>query len=266
MKKIGFIDYYLSEWHANNYPVWLENAAKQLGCEYKVCYGWAEKDVSVVDGVTTDQWCENFGVEKCQTIEELCEKSDYIIILAPSDPEKHLPYAKTALKYGKRTYIDKTFAPNLSEAKEMFDIAEKYDAPFFSTSALRYASELDAVESPKFLKVWGGGGNFPEYSIHQIEMVVKLMGCAHKNVTLNKTDDGCVCDIELTDGRMVQLNYSPSFGFAIETENGRVDIVSSFFDLLMVDIVKFFETGVLPFEKEQTLTAMAMREKVLELL
>lgn len=266
MKKIGFIDYYLSEWHANNYPAWIENASKELGEDFKVCYGWAEKDVSPVDGVTTDEWCQKLGVEKCQTIEELCEKSDYIVILAPSDPEKHLPYAKVALKYGKRTYIDKTFAPNLSEAEEMFDIAEKYGSPFFSTSALRYASELDGIKAPKFLKVWGGGGNFPEYSIHQIEMVVKVMGSGHKSVTVNKTENGYVCDIVLEDDRKVQLNYAPNFGFALETENGRVDIASSFFDLLILDILKFFTSGSLPFEKEQTLMAMAMREKVVELL
>lgn len=23
MKKIGFVDYFLDEWHANNYPVWI---------------------------------------------------------------------------------------------------------------------------------------------------------------------------------------------------------------------------------------------------
>lgn len=25
MKKTGFIDYYLDEWHANNYPQWIRN-------------------------------------------------------------------------------------------------------------------------------------------------------------------------------------------------------------------------------------------------
>jgi hypothetical protein len=266
MKKIGFVDYFISEWHANNYPAWIEKASEELGLDYKVCYAWAEDDVSHVDGVTTDEWCAKFGVERCSTIEELCEKSDFIVILAPSHTEKHLPYAKIVLKYGKRTYIDKTFAPNLKEAKEMFELGEKYGTPIFTTSALRYATELDDIKDPKFLNVWGGGGNFPEYSIHQIEMVIKLMNVGHKSVNVSKTEKGCVCDIVMEDGRKVQLNYAPDFAFAIESENGKVNIASSFFDFLIVDILKFFETGAVSFDKEQTLMAMDLREKIVEQL
>ena len=31
MIKVGFIDYYLDEWHANNYPAWIKAAAEKLG-------------------------------------------------------------------------------------------------------------------------------------------------------------------------------------------------------------------------------------------
>ena len=100
MKKIGFVDYYLSEWHANNYPAWISEACEKRGLEYKVAYAWAELDVSPIDNVNTAQWCEKYGAEKCETLEELCQKSDVIVILAPSNPEKHLDYARVALKYG----------------------------------------------------------------------------------------------------------------------------------------------------------------------
>ena len=30
-KKIGFVDLYISEWHANNYPNWIKNAAEAMG-------------------------------------------------------------------------------------------------------------------------------------------------------------------------------------------------------------------------------------------
>ena len=93
MKQIGFVDYYISEWHANNYPAWFQEAAEKLGVEYQVAYAWAEKDISPVDGVSTDEWCEKMGVERCHSLAELCEKSDVIVILAPSNPEKHLEYA-----------------------------------------------------------------------------------------------------------------------------------------------------------------------------
>ena len=105
MKKIGFIDYYISEWHANSYPKWIEEANATLGTDYKVAYAWAEMDKSPLDNVTTAEWCEKFGAEKCETIEELCEKSDVILILAPSNPETHLKYAKVALTYGKKNVV-----------------------------------------------------------------------------------------------------------------------------------------------------------------
>jgi len=154
-KKIGFVDYYLSEWHADNYPVWMHEITK----DYDVAYGWAELDISPVSGKSTDDWCAAFVVMKCESIEELCEKSDVIVILAPSDPEKHLVYAERVLPFGKPTYIDKTFAPDLDTAKKIFAIAEKHETPLFSSSALRYASELDDVDGCTHVSTTGGGSN-----------------------------------------------------------------------------------------------------------
>ena len=92
MKKIGFIDFYLSEWHANNYPAWIAeaNAALPESDRCEVAYAWAEERISPVDGLTSEQWCEKFGAVLCGSIEEVCEKSDYILILAPSNPEKQI--------------------------------------------------------------------------------------------------------------------------------------------------------------------------------
>ena len=132
-KKIGFVDLYISEWHANNYPAWIKSATKKLALPYEVAYAYAMQDVSPVDGRTTDEWCAAFGVKKCESIDELCEKSDAIIILAPSNPEVHLELAKAVLKHKKTTYIDKTFAPDYKTAKEIYAIGEKYGTPFFSS-------------------------------------------------------------------------------------------------------------------------------------
>ena len=84
MKKIGFVDYYISEWHANNYPEWIKNAASKLGAEYEVAYAWAEVDLSPVYNETTDEWCAKMGVEKCETIAELNDKYGYYNIPAPA--------------------------------------------------------------------------------------------------------------------------------------------------------------------------------------
>ena len=112
MKKIGFVDYYISEWHANNYPIWIKEECEKAGLDYAVAYAWAERDDSSFDGRNTDGWCKDFGAERCGSIDELCEKSDVVLVLAPSNPETHLRFAEKVLPYKKRTYIDKTFAPD----------------------------------------------------------------------------------------------------------------------------------------------------------
>ena len=118
-KKIGFVDLYLSEWHANNYPAWIEVAAKKLGLSYELAYAYGEQEISPFDGRSGADWCHTFGAEKCKSIDELCEKSDVIIVLAPSNPEVHLRYAEAVLKHKKPTYIDKTFAPDYKTAREI---------------------------------------------------------------------------------------------------------------------------------------------------
>ena len=53
MKKIGFVDYFISEWHANNYPAWIERISAEMGVDYKVSYAWAELETSPLDGIST---------------------------------------------------------------------------------------------------------------------------------------------------------------------------------------------------------------------
>ena len=36
MKKVGFVDYYISEWHANNYPGWFREMNAAAGTDYEL--------------------------------------------------------------------------------------------------------------------------------------------------------------------------------------------------------------------------------------
>ncbi len=200
MKKIGLVDYYISEWHANNYPLWIKEFCEETGKDFEIAYVWAETDISPVDGINTAEWCEKFGVNQCETIEELCEKSDYIMILSPSNPEKHLEYAEKVLKYGKNTYIDKTFAPDYKTAKKIFDIAEKYNAKFFSTSALRCATESESIKNCVSAVITGSGGNFDEYIIHEIEGLVKIMGVGAQRVKVENQTEARICRVDYGNG------------------------------------------------------------------
>lgn len=267
MKKIGFVDYFISEWHANNYPAWIDRIAADMGVDYKVAYAWAELDISPVDGVSTAEWCEKFGAEKCDTVEELCEKSDVIVILSPSNPETHLRYAEAVLKYGKRTYIDKTFAPDQDTAKKIFALGEKYNAPFFSTSALRYATELDAVDEPDSILLTGGGSNLPEYFIHLGEMVVKKMG-AVKSVKASANGSQWIIRAKTVSGKDATMIWGASMPYnAYMTKDGKEtwkSLRSPFFDGLIADMLSFFETGKASFETSETLEVMRLRDAALK--
>jgi hypothetical protein len=266
MKKIGFVDYFISEWHANNYPAWIERICAEMGVDYKVAYAWAERDVSPVDGVSTAEWCVKFGAEKCETIDELCEKSDVIVILAPSNPETHLRYAEAVLKYGKRTYIDKTFAPDAATAKEIITLGEKYNAPFFSTSALRYATELDSVDAPDSILVTGGGSNLPEYFIHLGEQVVKKMG-AVKSVKATKNGSQWMIKAKTESGKDATMIYGSAMPYNVYmTKDGKESwksVKSPFFDGLSADMLNFFETGKTSFDTSETLAVSRLRDAVL---
>ena len=265
MKKIGFVDYYISEWHANNYPLWIKEICEKSGEDFCVAYAWAEQYISPVDGRNTDEWCAEFGAERCDTLEELCEKSDYILVLSPSNPEKHLEYAKTVLQYKKNTYIDKTFAPDYAQAKAIFDVAEKYGTKFFSSSALRYGTELDELVDADAIITMGGGSNIDEYIIHQIEMLVKTAQAKPKAVRVEQQGKQYVCSVDFGDKKGTML-FASSLGFEVLAEkNGetlRRPVKSSFFVLLLADILRFFNEGTASFDTAQTLDIIKIREAV----
>lgn len=269
MKKIGFVDFYISEWHANNYPTWIREECEKAGLDYSLAYVWAEQDISPVDGRSTAEWCREFGAEQCATLEELCEKSDVIFILSPTNPEKHLPYARTVLTYGKPTYIDKTFAPSLDEARQIFSIAEKHGTPFFSSSALRYDKALDECKDCRHITVFISGRTVEEYIIHDIEMVVKKLGLGADKVKCARNGEQMFFHLGYPDDRSACLVYA-SFGLPgsiiMQSADGNGMTVSSkgsIFNGLIADILRFFGDGKVSFDTAQTLEAIRIRDALL---
>ncbi len=270
MKKIGFIDYYISEWHANNYPKWIDAYVKEANLDYKVAYAYAEIDKSPVDGVTTDEWCEKFGVERVNTIKELVEKSDYIVILAPSNPETHLSLCKEAFKYakGKRMYIDKTFAPNYEIASQIFEFAKEYGVKFFSTSALRYSPDLINNLGEKNLATYYAGSNLVEYIIHQVESIVKFYGIGATKVKCEYDGEIHKFEVLYKDGRIGRMNFKKDYADFIEVErqSGEIETISlsgGFFTGLIEAIINFFETGEIDFDVNEILEVMKIRDGIL---
>lgn len=276
MKKIGFIDYYLDEWHANNYPAWIrENvAASNRDCD--VLYAWA--DIDRPSGLDTEKWCSQNQVQMLSSIEELVKKSDYIVVLSPDHPEHHERLARLPLMSGKPVYMDKTFSVNLESGIRMFELADKYDTPLFSSSALRFAKELsdypnDEVnrETLEYIATTGPG-IYDNYSVHQYEMIVSQMGPGAKRIKSLSSSNSTLLVIEYEDGRQAsftQMQHAP-FQVNLQLKNGQgvwIPECTDMFTRMINAILDFFETSIPPVPKEETLEIMALidaGEKALE--
>ncbi|MDG0813491.1 Gfo/Idh/MocA family oxidoreductase [Cohnella rhizosphaerae] len=203
MKKIGFIDYYLDEFHADKYPAWIEQAS---GGQMQVKYAYAMKDKE--DGVTNRDWCDSRGIELLDSIEEVVRSSDCLIVLSPDHPEFHEELSRLPLQSGKPTYIDKTFAPDRVTAVKLFELARLHGTPMYSTSALRFAEEYAAVDKDGIAAIssWGPG-RFENYSIHQIEPIVHLMGCRPQRVMYTGTPAAASFVIDFGGGKQANIHH-----------------------------------------------------------
>ena len=259
MKKIGFIDYFLDEWHANNYPKFI---ADECGNEFEVAYAYAEIDKP--DGLTTDQWCEKFGVQRCLTISELVEKSDCIIVLSPDNPERHLDLCREPLSSGKPVYVDKTFAPSKEIAIEIVEIGERSKTPFCSSSALRFSDELKLIPKEGIKEVISRGpGHFDTYSIHQIEPIVVLMGSDVDSVVAPDTQKESIL-MSFKGGRKASMEHgSDDFSLTVKYENGEtleIPQMSNYFPNFIKALCQFFKDGKIFARHDETVAVMAIIE------
>lgn len=262
MKKVGFIDYYLDEWHANNYPQFIHNASNG---RYEVCCAYAEID-SPHGGLTTEAWGKKYGIEILKSIDEVIEKSDVLIVLSPDNPEMHEKLTELPLKSGKLVYIDKTFAPDRATAERIFANADRHGTPCYSSSALRFSSELAEIDCDRIhTLVTEGPGVYEIYSIHQIEPIVTLMRSRATRVMYTGTPEIPSMIIEFADGRHAHMRQCLNMPFkvaAIDSENRAEvkEIKSDYFGLFIEALIGFFDTGVSPVPHEQTVDVIAIRE------
>ena len=270
MKKVGFIDYYLDEWHANNYPAWFKTYSDG---EMEVAYAYGKIDAP--NGLTTDAWCEKFGVQRCATIEEVVEKSDYLVVLSPDNPEMHEELCQLPLRSGKPVYVDKTFAPDAAAARRIVKLAEDSNTPMFSTSSIRFSDEIQALDEPSDnIDVLNAVGccDVDVHLIHLVEPMVNIMGVGAQRLMSVGTKESPAWMIEFTGGRKVfavmYMNHE-SWSFKANTKDNRVLVVKdchNFWETFMVKLVDFFRTGEVKVPHEQTVMGIELRAKMIAAL
>jgi len=261
MKKIGFIDYFLNEWHADNYPNWIKELS---GGAFEVAYAYGKINPS--GKMTNEEWSEKNKIQLLSSIDEVVEKSDYLVVLSPDNPEMHEELCEKPLASGKRTYVDKTFAPDRASALRIFEQAQKHNTPVYSTSALRYADEYQGLDKNGIDCINSfGPGRYENYSIHQVEPIVLLMGSDVKRIMAVGTSNTPALLLEFGDGRRAQFQFygNAPFQMAVNYNSQKSEFVtvqSEFFKSFIVKMIDFFKSGKIMVSHEDTITVMSVIE------
>jgi hypothetical protein len=133
------------------------------------------------------QSVRELGVEIMPTISDLISSVDAIMIQSV-DGRAHLREAIPVILSGKPLFIDKPVAGSLSEAVAIYGLAAKEGVPVFSSSALRYSSEIRQILDDATIGgivggfTWGPCKSQPEipdmffYGIHGIEVLYTFVG------------------------------------------------------------------------------------------
>ena len=221
-----------------------------------------------------DKW----GIEFVGSIEELSAKVDAVLLLSV-DGRPHLNQVRPVFAAKKRVFIDKPLTASYADAREIVRLSRETGVPFFSSSGLRFVADIQALErSDKHGGIVGASTFGPEnlephhpdlfwYGIHAIEMLYTLMGPGCDRVTRVKTESGDTVVGTWKDGRIGTMRGliqgRQEYGavvFGMKAVLATPVPMRSDYRGLLVEIVKFFQTGVPPVQPEETLEIMAFME------
>jgi len=236
--------------------------------------GWSpdiESSRTVVDGYT-EKLTKEFGVVLYDTIEELARNVDGVLIESV-DGRPHLEQARKVILLGKPLYIEKPLAASLRDGLEIFRLARDHRVPVFSSSALRFAQETQAVRGGSIGAVHSAETGSPAhlepthtelfwYGIHGVESLFTVMGPGLESVTRKEsTVGGIVVEGRWKNGRVGVFKERKGYGGKAVGEKGEAPIGK--FDgyaPLVAAIVTFFQTKIPPVPQAETIEILAFME------
>ncbi|MBR3681345.1 MAG: Gfo/Idh/MocA family oxidoreductase [Clostridia bacterium] len=256
MIKIGLVDFYIDEWHANNFAKRYRELADEVGVECEIAGVFALTDSPAEGSLGTAAWCESHGFKHLDKIEALAAESDAFIIFAPDDPERHPELARLVLPFGKPTFIDKTFALTVADAKYMLDLAKACGARMYTTSSLRYADEVRAARGASTVSLYGNYVHLKDYLVHTAEMVITVLGVGVSSVCCDTDGEKYTFTVEYADQRRATVEMTPVYGFKV---NGK-EVESDIFGGQIKDMLRFFVGGESPVSTEEILDVARLVE------
>jgi hypothetical protein len=214
-----------------------------------------------------EQIGSKYGVEIVPDIQTLLGKVDGVL-LESLDGRPHLAQARPVIAARKPLFIDKPLAATLEDAREIARLAKEAGVPWFSSSTLRFSDMVAGLKFPDTVGAitWGPGPFEPHhpldlawYAIHPIEMLYTLMGTGCESVTRIAGQDADVVVGRWKDGRIgvVRANR-PGNDYGAEVFRPKETVAAppqgaGGYRPLVLEIVKFFQTGKPPVPNEETL-------------
>ena len=219
----------------------------------------------------TKQLQEQYGVKLYDTIEEMCQHVD-AVMLESVDGRPHLQQAVPVLKAGKPMYIEKPMAASLKDVREIFRLSEEFNSPVFSSSCLRFAQTTQAVRNGKigrvhYCETYSPAKTEPHhpelfwYGIHGCEALYTVMGRGCQKVKRELTPEGKVQVTGYWKGnRFGVFREGKNNGFALG-EKGRAQAGNHerYYGLITA-VIQFFNTGKSPIDPAETMELFAFME------
>jgi hypothetical protein len=215
---------------------------------------------------------EKCGVKFYDSIEEMCRDVD-AVLLESVDGRPHLEQAKPVIAARKPVFIDKPMAGSLQDVEEIFRLAKEAKVPVFSSSALRYGKDTQAVRHGSIGKVtycetYGPSEIEPHhpdlfwYGVHGVESLYTVLGTGCITVQRGTTPEGKIEVVGIwRGGRKGVFREDKNFHGLAKGEKGEAS-VGSFdgYEPLVAEIMKFFQSGVAPVQPEETTELFAFME------
>lgn len=236
-----------------------------------------ESSATRVDKFTAELQSK-WGVELVDSIEELTKRVD-VVMLTSVDGRVHLNQVRPVFAAKKPVFIDKPFAHSVRDAREIVRLGRESGTPFFSSSSLRFVDDIRALKNNSALgSILGAFTHGPAptephhpdlvwYGIHSVEMLFTLMGPGCESVTRVHTNGADVVTGRWKDGRTGTVrgirDGDKAYGavvFGSKSVAASIPLKASGYRGLVVEIMKFFQTGVPPVSPEETLEIMAFME------
>lgn len=266
-KRIAFVDAKLDNYHANVFLEHLRGSLKDRGYTVSACHA--------LDEAGGREWAKKNTIPYVSDPKQLGKAADVFMVLAPSNPELHLELVKKVVGFGKPVWVDKTFAPDLKTAVELFSLADKHQVPMETASALRYTPIQSAAEeignaNLQHVVCWAPGRSIGEYLVHPTEMAVSLLGPEVRRLTaVPDAGDGLTVTVEFSRSRTAVIHlmigtkqpYTATLATADTVTHRGIDGGDLFRDAC-AGLLDFFDRKAPTFARAETLAIMRILDAV----